>query len=585
MFSTAAIPLALVLGCVSCTLVNDFDDLRGGAPGSGGDSNTTGTGNAENGGAGGGAGGGPLPNGEPCEAATECQSEVCAQGFCCDMSCSGECQQCDATGKEGSCSVRPAEAACGGGVCDGSGECASGQHRFSALFGAEGEERSRAVAFDPAGNVIIAGEFASDEIDFAPDSPDGELSHSPLKDRTLFVVKLSPDGELLDSTALGTAGADGFCCGDFVIADIATGLGGEIFLSARMRGQIQVGGQAPITSNEWAGLVMKLDAGLDYEWHHLYPGDELLDPQRIAIDGSGGVLVSGAYRNSVALNVGGNGCCGPGNAGVGTYVMRLGGSDGSLIASATSSATALGDVVAPGLAIAPSGDVVLAGHFTNSSMTFGSTIGNSGTEDAFIVRLEPDLAAGSASRFGDAQRQRIESAAMDPTGALWIAGSFDGQLNFFGSEVTASSAGTDNDLFVAKLDLDDAAALHVQRYGPFESSTPLDARIATDGRGNALLVARRGLGPVVFGEGALPAAEAGWIFAKLSAQGAPLWHAVFGATDVSGVPAMERHVLTDVAAGPSAVAFTGWTSGAVDYGGRSLSTAGEEDVVLAVFEP
>ncbi len=75
----------------------------------------------------------PLPNGSACTSLGECRSAYCADGVCCDASCTGPCQACNLTGKAGTCSGITGAvhvgrscgvyATCTAGACDAS--CAS----------------------------------------------------------------------------------------------------------------------------------------------------------------------------------------------------------------------------------------------------------------------------------------------------------------------------------------------------------------------------------------------------------------------------------------------------------------------------
>jgi uncharacterized repeat protein (TIGR01451 family)/uncharacterized repeat protein (TIGR02543 family) len=68
--------------------------------------------------------------GTPCSGATECATELCVDGVCCDDACTGQCQACDVLGSEGVCqrvsgAPHGARLACAsdgsdcGGTCDG----------------------------------------------------------------------------------------------------------------------------------------------------------------------------------------------------------------------------------------------------------------------------------------------------------------------------------------------------------------------------------------------------------------------------------------------------------------------------------
>ncbi len=77
----------------------------GGAAGQGGTGGTASTGGS--GGSGGaaghgGTGGGNL--GSPCQYHTECSSNFCVNGYCCDSACNGQCEACDVAPNFGICS-------------------------------------------------------------------------------------------------------------------------------------------------------------------------------------------------------------------------------------------------------------------------------------------------------------------------------------------------------------------------------------------------------------------------------------------------------------------------------------------------
>jgi hypothetical protein len=79
---------------------------------------------------------GRFADGQPCTANSQCQSDLCAQGVCCDTPCAGLCRSCSIPGSVGHCMLAPAgtdplaqckadaRPSCGQtGECDGTGHC------------------------------------------------------------------------------------------------------------------------------------------------------------------------------------------------------------------------------------------------------------------------------------------------------------------------------------------------------------------------------------------------------------------------------------------------------------------------------
>jgi hypothetical protein len=80
---------------------------------------------------------GKKGNGQPCSAASECQSNICAQGMCCSGPCTDLCKSCAVNGSLGTCTAVPAgmpdvqnrckdlgAITCGtNGLCDGASAC------------------------------------------------------------------------------------------------------------------------------------------------------------------------------------------------------------------------------------------------------------------------------------------------------------------------------------------------------------------------------------------------------------------------------------------------------------------------------
>jgi hypothetical protein len=78
------------------------------------------------------AAGGLKDDGETCSLGTECSSDNCVDGYCCDTTCASSCQACNVTASLGTCTDAPVDTDyhddcavenCNKGTCDGSGAC------------------------------------------------------------------------------------------------------------------------------------------------------------------------------------------------------------------------------------------------------------------------------------------------------------------------------------------------------------------------------------------------------------------------------------------------------------------------------
>ncbi len=85
--------------------------------------------------------------GGTCSAPAECASSFCADGFCCESACSGTCERCDQSGREGFCDATP-------GGTDLDDECATEPVASCGLTGSC--SGARACALYPAGTTCLA---------------------------------------------------------------------------------------------------------------------------------------------------------------------------------------------------------------------------------------------------------------------------------------------------------------------------------------------------------------------------------------------------------------------------------------------
>ncbi|HEX8327840.1 MAG TPA: hypothetical protein VF629_09890 [Hymenobacter sp.] len=112
-----------------------------------------------------------------------------------------------------------------------------------------------------------------------------------------------------------------------------------------------------------------------------------------------------------------------------------------------------------GVAVSPTGEVVVTGRFASTTITFGTTAltnaaaGGTSTTDIFVARLSAAGAWTQALRVGGPLADQVTSLALDPAGNATIAGSFNSPTVAFDAFTltNADAAGASGDAFVARL--------------------------------------------------------------------------------------------------------------------------------------
>ena len=176
-----------------------------------------------------------------------------------------------------------------------------------------------------------------------------------------------------------------------------------------------------------------------------------------------------------------------------------------------------------------------------------------------------------SKRFGDASDQMYVKAAADPDGNVIITGYFDGTVNFGGGVLT--SAGS-SDIFLAKFDRF-GNHLWSKRFG--DAYLQFGQAVAIDASSYNIIITGIFYGTVNFGGGELTSKGHQDIFvAQFDKNGALLWSERFGGAS----PERARGIAVD-ASGNFALAGDFW--GELDFGGGTLTSAGEADIFLACF--
>ncbi|WP_438032598.1 hypothetical protein [Sorangium sp. So ce204] len=233
------------------------------------------------------------------------------------------------------------------------------------------------------------------------------------------------------------------------------------------------------------------------------------------------------------------------------------------------------DSVARAVALAPGGDVVLAGSAAGDVDFGGGVLEGAGRRaDVVVARFDATGAHQFSRRFGDDATQHAAAVAVDQAGNAFITGEFSGTLDFGegrrGERFTLESHGR-SDAFLVKLD----AAGHVEwakRFGG--QGDQAGTGVAVDGDGDIVVVGWFSGEVDLGGERPLTTdAKTNLFVAKLDPSGDHVWSKAADATNAA-------EALGVAVDGAGNILVTGSFRRAISLGESLLTSNGDKDVFL-----
>ena len=247
---------------------------------------------------------------------------------------------------------------------------ANGTPVWSRRFGGQGSEFVYAVAVDPTGNILLAGNFTG-TVDFGSGSP---LTSAGPSD--VFVAKLDASGAPIWARSSGDAQGS---------TALAVGADGSVVLAGYFSGTVNFGGGPALTSAGATDVfVVKLDPDGTPVWARRFGDEQLQISSGVATDASGAAVVAGYFNGTVDFG------SGPPleSAGQGdVFVTKLDASGAPLWARRFGDATYQ---EAAAIAVSPAGSIAVTGHFDGAmEVADGQTLASEGNLDAFALMLGP----------------------------------------------------------------------------------------------------------------------------------------------------------------------------------------------------
>jgi chitodextrinase len=220
------------------------------------------------------------------------------------------------------------------------------------------------------------------------------------------------------------------------------------------------------------------------------------------------------------------------------------------------------------IAIGSDGSIVVAGSFTGNVAVEGSFLPTWG--DLFIIKYRSNGAKSWATSFSAGGVADAAGVAVDASGNIYMIGSFFYPLDLGGNTLT--SAGN-YDMFLAKYS-STGNHLWSMSLGGLNAETARDLAIDSDGN---LLIAGEFRGSLDIGSQTVTSNGNNDMFlAKLTSNGDVIWARNGGGTGTDGV--------TSIAIGPDdSVAVTGYFQDTANFGGSSMTSAGEKDIFVVEY--
>ena len=347
--------------------------------------------------------------------------------------------------------------------------------------------------------------------------------------------------------------------------DVATDASGNVVITGKFTGQVDFGGGALTTVDNFDIFVAKFDRNGNHLWSRRFGEEGAQVGQRVAVDGSGNVLLVGDFFGN--LDFGGGTMTSDlfGNI----FVVKLDPNGNHLWSHSFGDSNE--SEWAFGVAADALGNVIVAGYYEGDIDLGGGTLTSAGGDDVFLAKFDSGGSHLWSQRFGGATLDHLWDVVVDSADRAVITGMFGGVIDFGGGTLTSTGG---SDAYLAKFD---TGGGHVwsQRFG--DSGSQIGRRLGCNASGD-LALAGSFDGAVDFGGGLLTSAGGHDAFvARFDSNGNHVWSQRFGDADHQ----IALGVAIDAA---DNVAITGHFEGTVDFGGGVLTSTDIRDVFVAKFD-
>ncbi|MBI4701540.1 MAG: hypothetical protein HY744_10330 [Deltaproteobacteria bacterium] len=311
---------------------------------------------------------------------------------------------------------------------------ATGAHVWSGVYGDGQNQRGTGLAIDSSNNILVTGEVKK-TIDFGKGA---------IKGPGWFLAKLDPQGAELWAKSFGTPQV--VCEASGVAVDGTD----SAIITGRFDNVIDFGlGPIQGKGTETGDIYLaKFDPDGKPMWSEGYGDADNQNVLAIAAGADDAVAITGGFVGTVDFGGGKLEAAGKGAFDVFVAAFDL---NAEHVFSMRSGSVAA--QVGKAIDIDANGDAIVGGTFGGTVSFGGKLLETQGNGAAFVAKLGGDGTHKWSDGFGDTGKTNgavVRGVATDATGSVFATGSFDGKIDFGGSELVAAGASGASDVFLVK---------------------------------------------------------------------------------------------------------------------------------------
>jgi hypothetical protein len=323
----------------------------------------------------------------------------------------------------------------------------SGTPLWARKIGGTVAEFAAEVTTDSSGNVIVVGIYTSSPLNIF--AANGSTVSFALTNTSgagagndVFVVKYDSSGTPVWARKIGGTDNDSVrsvttdSSGNIVVVGSYPSNPLNIFAADGSTVSFALG-----NSGSFDAFVVKYDSSGTPLWARRLGGTDVDSSSSVDTDSSGNIIVTGTYQTSLNIF--------DANGSTWSFTLSNSGGNDAYIVKYNSSGTPLwarrmggtGNEGAQRMSTDSSGSIIFTGNYTSNPLnifaadgsTVSFTLSNSGSNDNFVVKYDPNGTPLWARRIYGTGNDQANSSHTDSSGNIVVAGQYpSGPLNFYG---------------------------------------------------------------------------------------------------------------------------------------------------------